>query len=314
MARWLPALLLGVAWAPFAAAAGDAVESIDRCIQRLDPSLDVGYARIAERCPDLASTLSGSAVAAWLPRDWTRPTNELSAAGLAELRTLLVRPPPRGGVRAPQVMHVAAVLAGITGDEHPRGTWWTRFTRWLHEAFARPATESGSGWLANLLAGLKVPQGVLQLVTVLALGGVVLLACTIVLNELRVAGWLRGFGRARRTAGRRAAIWQGPDDLARIEQVALGERPRMLLELIAARLFEGSRAPPPGALTVQELVRAVRFTHEADRTRLSDLARICERVRFGGEAVPDSTIAAAVADGRELLAALAAPPLQGIYR
>src|SRR5262249_29160448 len=62
-----------------------ALRTLDDCIQRLDPVQDVGYSRIAERCPELAPALAASAWAAWLPHDWDRPGNELSAGGLTEL-------------------------------------------------------------------------------------------------------------------------------------------------------------------------------------------------------------------------------------
>ena len=58
---------------------------------RLNPDIDIGYDRVAARCPALVRRVSESGVSAWLPRDWQRPGNDLSAGGLRELRQLLAR-------------------------------------------------------------------------------------------------------------------------------------------------------------------------------------------------------------------------------
>ena len=114
--RALLALLLAAAAATAAGVqARDPLQAIDECVTRLDNELDVGYARIAARCPQLAATLGESAFAPWLPADWKRPDNELSAAGLSELRAQLAR---EGGPRAqehvaPRSERVTAVLADL---------------------------------------------------------------------------------------------------------------------------------------------------------------------------------------------------------
>ena len=77
--RALLALLLAAAAATAAGVqARDPLQAIDECVTRLDNELDVGYARIAARCPQLAATLGESAFAPWLPADWKRPDNELA--------------------------------------------------------------------------------------------------------------------------------------------------------------------------------------------------------------------------------------------
>src|SRR2546430_17414600 len=81
MSRWLLALLLAAPGWP-TAGAHDALDAIDGCLRELDPGLDVGYQRIAARCPDLTPTLVQSQYAAWLPRDWNQTGNLLSADGL----------------------------------------------------------------------------------------------------------------------------------------------------------------------------------------------------------------------------------------
>src|SRR5262249_61043934 len=96
----------------------------DACLPRLAPQADVGYPRVAARCPELTPALAASPWASWLPRDWDRPGNELSAGGLKELRTLLTRPTPVARSPAPRVARVSAVLAGLPAPRTPRGGCW----------------------------------------------------------------------------------------------------------------------------------------------------------------------------------------------
>src|SRR4051812_45744955 len=72
-------------------APGDAMVNIDACVARLEPQLDIGYDRIAARCPDLMRELEAGAWAPWLPRGWKESGNDLSAGSLKELRELVTR-------------------------------------------------------------------------------------------------------------------------------------------------------------------------------------------------------------------------------
>jgi hypothetical protein len=306
MSRWLLALVLAAAGLP-GAAAREALGAIDACLAQLDRGLDVGYQRIAARCPDLAPSLMQSQWAAWLPRDWNQPQNLLSADGLMELRTLLTREPvsaPEG--RAPRVARVAAVLATLTQADRPRGGWWARFRQWLREALTPPPQHADPGWLRRMIADLGLSQAVLEGIVWGALVLVMALAGAVVMNELRVAGVLAGWRTAPRDArtapGRAAAV-----TLQDLEHASLLRQPTLLLELITVRLAEQDRLPPARALTVHELTRAARLPEESDRERLRELAAACERVRFSGREPAREALAAALARGRELLAALDAP-------
>jgi hypothetical protein len=309
MSRWLLPLLLAAVGLP-GAQARDAFGAIDACLRQLDRNLDVGYQHIAARCPDLAPSLAQSEWAAWLPRDWNRPDSLLSADGLTELRTLLAGPTPAAaGAREPRVEQVAAVLARITQPDAPRGGWWARFKRWLREVLAPPPERADRGWVRRLFADLNVSQAVLEGIAWGALALVVALAGGVLVNELRVAGLLKG--RQRRPA--RALV--GPArpaarTLLELERASPSQQPRLLLELVTARLGEQERLPPARALTVHELTRAAQLPQESDRDHLEELATVCERVRFSDRETPPHMLTAAVAHGRELLAALEAPPPQ----
>jgi len=249
-----------------------------------------------------------------LPPDWNKPGNELSAGGLAELRALMTRQPSVASIRAPRVDRVAAVLAGIKLNDQVQEGWWARLKRWLRALLTpRPANPNDS-WLRRLFGELAPSQSVQDAIAWTATAVVILLAGTILVNELRLAGWL-GAGRRRSVQG--AAAGTAAGGRATLEQVlAAGpaQQPRLLLELIVARLREQERLPPERALTVHELERAARLPGEADRERLAVLTATCEQVRFAARQVPPQSLAAALARGRELLSALEAPAgeLEGV--
>jgi hypothetical protein len=307
MRRWLVGFTLLAAAAPLAAV--EPVAAIDACVRQLDRELDVGYALVAQHCPDLAASLSGSPIAPWLPRDWNKTGNDLSADSLTELRTLLSRPALAETVRAPRVAALTAVLATLRVSEPPHTGWWTRFKDWVRELFSPRPQNADSGWLRRLFGSIDLPQSALDVITWLALAAVIVLAIGIVANELRVA---RLLGRAR---PRRARTAPAPGAGARtpLPSAHSQDQPRRLLDLIVARLNDQQRLPPARALTLQELVRAARLPQPADRERLGSLAAICEALRFAAREVPALRLAAAVTDGTELLSELErqCPPAPG---
>jgi Domain of unknown function (DUF4129) len=308
--RALLGLLLAAAAVP-CAQARDALQAIDQCLATLDSELDVGYARIAARCPDLTAALGESPWAQWLPADWKRPDNQLSAAGLSELRAQLVRE-AAAGVRthpAPRTERVATVLAQVAHSEDTGGgSWWQRFKDWLRSLFATRA-QTDDDWLRRALAGIRFSPHTTQLIAWGAFAVAVALAAGIVLNELRIAGFLRRRDDPLRQ--RPGAIPRGALTplLAQIERASPGQQPALLLELIASRLAAQQRLPPARALTARELERQARLPEESGRARLAELVGVCERVRFSAEPVSARSLAAALSSGRALLAALdAAPP------
>jgi hypothetical protein len=309
VARALLALLLAAAQLP-CAQARDALAAIDDCVAKLDTELDVGYARIAARCPDLTAALGESSFAPWLPADWKRPDNQLSAAGLSELRAQLARESGRGDNRraVPRTERVATVLATLTHGDAGRIGWWQRVKDWLRSILTARA-QTDSGWLRRWLAGIELSRTTTQLITWSAFAVVVALAAGIMINELRIAGVLRS-RRAQSHArgadvGRRASAAA----LEEIEHAAPEQQPALLLELIAARLAALQRLPPARALTGRELERQARLPQEFGRARLAELVTVCERVRFSDAAVSSASLAAAVRGGRALLTALATAPL-----
>ena len=92
-----------------------------------------------------------------------------------------------------------------------------------------------------------------------------------------------------------------PSDWSAIQSAPGRERPRLLLELIAARLMELDRLPPAGGFTVRELLQQARLSQVEDRALLTDVALAAERVRFSGEPMPTASLETVVERGRRLL-------------
>jgi hypothetical protein len=295
-----------------------ALDAIGSCALKLNPDIDIGYDRVVARCPSLVRRLDESGWSVWLPHDWQRPGNDLSAGGLRELRELLSRevittiPRERGHV--PSVERVPDVLASLarTGGEH--SNWWARTGAWLRNVFERSEPAADEGWLARMIGQSGLSQAVIELVSYAGLVLVAVLAVAIVVNELRVG---KVFGRLRRrfavladspvTGQRDGLTW---NDVQRASPL---QRPGLMLELLVARLTEGSRLQSARGLTVRELTYAAQLSDEKDRERLAQLARTSERVRFSGTEVSTVDIDAAVEGGRVLLARISPSAAGGAY-
>jgi hypothetical protein len=200
------------------------------------------------------------------------------------------------------------VLATVTHGDAPSIGWWQRFKDWLRRILTTRA-QTDSGWLRRWLAGIELSRSTTQLITWAAFAVVVALAAGIVINELRIAGVLRGRRVRSQARGADASRGASAAALEEIERAALEQQPALLLELIAARLAALQRLPPARALTARELERQARLPEESGRAPLAELVIICERVRFSGAAVSSASLATAVRGGRALLTALATAPL-----
>jgi hypothetical protein len=287
--------------------AAGSIPDIDNCVGHLDPQLDIGYDRIAARCPELTHQLEGGAWAPWLPRGWKEPGNDLSAGSLREFRELVDRENgASGSSAAPDVRRLHAILTALARSRSENG--WSRFKSWLRSILDRREEPTDESWLTRMVSHVGVSQSVIRLITYGALTAVVLLAGFIVVNEARTTGLLpkrSGALRKRRELAGAGSSGAGWND---IEQSQPGDRPRLLLELIVRRLSDRGFLPPAGALTVRELTRAARLPEAGDRSRLADLALAAERVRYSAAGFQYSGVESQLTDldepiarGRELL-------------
>jgi hypothetical protein len=278
------------------------VEAIDNCVKRLDPHTDVGYERIAARCPDLTRQLEASSWSAWLPKEWKTPNNDLSADSLKDLRQLVGRElATRTTSRTPSIVPLHAILAELGPMESPSTGVWSRFNRWLREALERGGPSDTHDWWDRMTGRISLSQAFIDAMGYTCLAAVVLMALGLIINELRVAGV---FG------ARRHRVLEGADDRPHkdttsrwiaIQNAPAADRPRLLLEWIAARLVELKRLPPAGGFTVRELLQSAHFARNEDQLLLADVALTAERVRFSGDQIPLTSLEAVVERGRTLL-------------
>lgn len=301
---YFSALIVGALMSGAAIAQGPPIAAqlpaLDPCLSRLDPELDIGYDRIAARCPDLVKELDHGAWAPWLPRGWKEPGNDLSAGGLKEFRELVDRESAASGSpRAPDIRHLKGVLNSLAGT-NTEGRW-SRFKAWLRSILETREQPTDESWFTRMVSHVGISQSLRQLIAYAALTAVLLLAAVIVINEVRVAGLLPKRGDVRRKG-------HGPRDTpaprmawSDIERAPLPEKPRLLLELIVRRLSDRGYLPPAGALTVRELTRVARLPEPDDRTRLSELALAAERVRYSAGELESGALDKSVTRGRELL-------------
>ena len=283
------------------AARADVLGELDGCASVLEPDIDVGFERIAARCPELARDLTVSDWAAWLPDGWAAADNNLSASSLRALHRLVLRERALPGpVGRPQVAELRPILAKLAAPYAAAQGWWARFQNWLRARLAQNEEDpQTSGW-EGYIGRLPLAQTLLAVVSYTTLACVVLLAGFVIVNEYRARGRRR---RAPRTptayaAGRDAVA---PLDWEDIERAALPERPRLLLTLIAARLTAARRLPAAAALTARELARAARLENAADQERLIEVALASEQLRFSDEAPEAASLTAVLQRGRELL-------------
>jgi hypothetical protein len=288
--------------APPAAARVDALAELDACSMRLEPDIDVGFERIAARCPGLAADLQASDWAAWLPEGWSTADNNLSAPSLAALHKLVVR--ERGMRRSKPRLdagELRSILANLSApDQEPHG-WWARFQSWLRSVLARSERDPEASGLGRLIGRLSLSQALLEVVSYGTLLFVVLLAGFIVVNEWRAAGMRKRWPRAPARQPAAATGAAQPLNMGDIERAALSERPRMLLALIAERLTAARRLPATAALTARELARSAQLADVEDQERLAAVAIASERLRFSDEVPPPASLDAVLQRGRELL-------------
>jgi hypothetical protein len=296
----MPLVLLAGAALP-AAARADTLNELDVCTMRLEPEFDVGFVRITARCPELARDIQSSDWAAWLPEGWNAADNSLSARSLAALRMLVVRERDlRSSKNKLDVAQLRAILAEFAAPDRPPQGWWARLQNWLREVLARSERDQGTSSFARVVGHISLSEAVLAVASYGTFALVVLLAGYIVVNEWRIAGMRR---RPSRAAVAHNAATLAPQLLSWdvIERAALPERPRMLLQLLAARLTATRRLPAATALTARELARGAQLADTQDQERLAEVAAASERLLFSDEAPEPASLIAVMRRGRELL-------------
>lgn len=323
----LAALLAATLALPFPGAGSDAraaevapipdeglVALLTSCATRLDRDRDIGYARIAQRCPELAPVLSNSDRAGWLPGSWQERSNELSAGGLRELARLIReesrRPVSVGG---PAAESLAPVLRQVSANPEDDSGLWARTMSWIRSLLSRQragAAEEDFA-IADWLRDRGIGASAWTILTYVLFAVLICLAILVIVAELRAAGLLQ---RKSRDASGEVQLPRGNVAL-RFEDLAalpLLERPALLLRLIVEALVATGRMQGAAAghrsRTRNEILRDARLEREAQRDSLAALARRSEQLRYAAVPPAPPEIEATVVDGSALLHELSAAP------
>ena len=291
-------------------------EWLEACISRLDPQTDIGFERVVARCPELPRRLADSGWAAWMPRDWQSPGNDLSAASLRELRTSVTRElATRSVIPQLSVDTLRPILVELGEQDRKRESPWHRFQAWLRDLLDQRDNESSDGWVAASLSRLAQSDGLARVISWICLALVVVMAVSIVLHELRMAGVFRRSRPVRRGRSGRDVHRTEPRALqwSDVQGAPVEDRPRLLLELIVSRLVAEGKLPPADGLTVRELVRGAALGNSPDGELLMEVALAAERIRYSGQRASDDSIQQIMERGRLLWGHLEAGalPLRG---
>ena len=290
------------------------VALLTSCAARLDRDRDIGYARVAQRCPELAPVLANSDWSGWLPASWQERSNELSAGGLRELARLIReesrRPVIVGG---PAAESLAPVLRQVSANAEDDSGLWARTMSWIRSLLSRQragAADEDFG-IADWLRNRGVGASAWAMLTYALFAVLICLAILVIVAELRAAGLLQ---RKSRDASGAAPLPRGNVAL-RFEDLAalpLRERPALLLRLIVEALVATGRmqgaAAGHGSRTRNEILRDARLERDAQRDSLAALARSSEQLRYAAVPPAPPQIEATVLEGSTLLRELSAAP------
>lgn len=281
--------------------------AIGKCRESADPELDIGYARIAARCPQLVHMLESSEWRAWLPSAWREAGNDLSVGGLEELAVLVEREQARRHAgRRPGTGTLREIITGLDTARAEKAGFWGRFRRWLEDTFMQPAEEDSGDWLERLLGREPLSARIVAAITYAALVLVVALALLIVVNELRAAGVFRRRARAKSQPLPADEPPRSSLTMREIDRAPQAERPALLLRLVIERLGHTGRLPAAAGLTVGELEARAALSDPQDRARLGELARAAEHARFAASPAPPAAVERALESGRALLGSIRA--------
>ncbi len=301
-------LLLVLPWAAAPADAGPANTLIDACVSQLDAQTDVGYARIAARCPELVRQLRTGYWAAWLPARWQEPNNDLSADGLRDLQRLAAYETALTVGR--DKLDLQLLPTALARLPHPEASRWSRLRSSLRGGFQRAPARPQESWSSQFLVRLRTGTSGMDVLVYAALAGSMLLAGLTVAREWRRARVTRhassrtGTAPGVASASAASAPTASPLDAGvhpdRVAARSWRDRPREVLEQLLAQLVQRRQLPPSGALTVRELIQLARLP-EAERERLAKLAGTAELLRFAAVAPAPEVVERSIVEAESLL-------------
>lgn len=268
----------------------------------------VGLTELQEACPGLEHALVELGYAPFISE---QQAEELTVHSLVDLQELTrrYREPLRVEI-VPDVARLAPVLDSLQQQQRaqaPQG-WFARFKQWLRDLFERQATrKSGDTWFRRWWSEHSLSERWVNIITYGLIGMVLLLAVTVIVNEIR-AGWIKGSVR-RRAQLADAVVFPGMarPTLADLDAVVPELRPALMLKMLVNTLVDAGRLRADRSLTHRELSARANFDNSDQRDGFRRIAGLGERLLYGATPASVEEIDAAVARGRMLRTELAVP-------
>ncbi len=292
------ALAAPIAWAAADANAIEVGRRLDRCLSALNAGAGAEtvppYRRLIldEVCPGLAQAVAElpSAVSLSQPLDLQTTPDQLR-----DLRTLL------GSYRSPpaSVEHFdfAALpeLLARTLQVEPASpvSWWQRVKDWLAQKL-RSGDESDYRWLTEFLQSLDPPEWLADLILRASVAVILLLALSVVVNELRAANlrsWWQRRSRTQRTGRVSAATGAPRLTWKDVTNLPPGQQPAALLRLVLQELIDRGLLHDDKSLTNSEMLARLGAAARAHAPPFAELAKAADAVLFGSRAVVPAQLA-----------------------
>lgn len=257
---------------------------LDECIESVEADV-VGMLALEQQCPGLERALIDLGLDPFIA-DWQR--DSIGAYGLMTLRDVEQRysePPPT--TPDVQLDSLESVLDGLQqparAEQSP--TWLERFKRWLRDLMSNKNSGTDS-WLDRWWDEYSLSETARNILLYGSVILVVLLAVAVIVNEVRVArkGRLRK-GRAPASAAEGLST-DVPLRSLDLDAAARNDRPSILLQMLVATLVTTGRLQAERSLTHRELTARARFDDSSQREEFGRVARLAERIVYGGDDAP----------------------------
>ncbi len=290
------ALATPIASVAAGAATAEVGRRLDRCLSALESGAEPlpPYRRLIleEVCPGLAQAVAELPAAGLLSQPLDQQTTPNQLHDLRALLSAYLNPP--ASVERFDFAALPELLARtLEVEPSPPVSWWQRFRDWLAQKLRRSG-ESDYRWLTEFLKSLDPPEWLADLILRGSVAVILLLALSVVVNELRAANlssWLHRPRRAQRVSlvpaanGTVKSAWKDVTDLPP------GQQAVALLYLVLQELIERGFLPDDQSLTNQEMLARLGAAARMHAAHFSELAAAADAVLFGDRAVVAAQLA-----------------------
>ncbi|MEO8314357.1 MAG: hypothetical protein ABI645_06130 [Pseudomonadota bacterium] len=284
-------------------ASAAAVELLENCATQVAPKT-TGIVALESACPGLESALRDTGLVGNLPDGWQENLNPRALGDLVELTNHYSSTSVETSL---DPAALGAILHQLESERaQQKRSWWDAVKEWLRSRFGEPGAKPVP-WLDRLMDGLAKSADLIGMIAYVLLALVVAGAIWVVVNELRMAGFLSRSkpSRARET-NRESPSSTPTHESVDLDSAALADQPAILLRLLVARLLANGQLQTARNLTHRELVLRSAFSDAASGARFAAVAQLAERILYGAARADTLETGTVLAEGRSLLLQLQA--------